>query len=212
MCQPYRRFIVTFRQLISFFSAILLGLSSLSAREQKSTLQAESAILLREDGTPRCRIGANPSEYLTAEKLGGFYKQGPGINFAGLDALRECDKGDELYAISVLGSEDVHMAGVPSLVKWTMTALTGLLAFSIYKNYSTDLPSETLVDLSGEKLVGDHTTGEKHKVPAWQWVDLIEPVMNSYSNGRSETDHCGIKMGGEVEVLHFTKDETRVLA
>ena len=202
---------MTLRQLFSFSSAILLGLSSVGVQAQKPALQMESAILLREDGTPRCRIGANPSEYLTAEKLGEFYRQAPGIDSVGLDALRECDKGDELYAISVLGSEDVHMAGVPSLVKWTMTALTGLLAFSIYKNYSTDLPSETLGDLSDEKSVGDHTTGERHKVPAWQWVDLIEPVMNSYSNGRSETDHCGIKMGGEVEVLHFTKDETQAL-
>ena len=82
---------------------------------------------------PRCRIGANPSEYLTAEKLDGFYQQAPGIDFAGHDTLRECDKGDELYAISILRSEDVHMAGIPSLVKWAMTALTGFLAFSIYK-------------------------------------------------------------------------------
>ena len=69
----------------------------------------ESAILLREDGTPRCRIGANPSEYLTAEKLDEFYREAPGIDFADLDALRECDKGDEIYAISVLGNEEINL-------------------------------------------------------------------------------------------------------
>ena len=111
---------MNFRQLVSFFLAILLGLSSVDAyipkhlggegtQEQKSALQVEIAILLREDGTPRCRIGKNPSEYLTAEKLDEFYRQGLDIDSAGLDTLRECDKGDEIYAISVLGSEKISL-------------------------------------------------------------------------------------------------------
>ena len=198
---------MNFRQLISFLSAIFLVLTSVGAQ---TGVQAESAILLREDGTPRCRIGKNPSEYLTAEKLDKFYRQGLDINSAGLDALRECDQGDELYAISVLESEEIHMSGVPSLVKWVMTALTGVLAFSIYKKYSTD--SVKSVDLSSIKSVDNHIIGSRYKVPAeWQWVDLIEPVMNQYSNGRSETDRCGIKMGGEVKILGFTKDEAQTL-
>ena len=107
-----------FRQLISFLLAILLGLSSAGAyipehlreqgtQAQKSVLQVESAILLREDGTPRCRIGVNPSEYLTAEKLDEFYRQGLDIG-----TLRECDQSDELYAISVLGNEEISMGMV----------------------------------------------------------------------------------------------------
>ena len=71
---------MTFRQLISFFSATLLGLSLVSAYIPEQLggegVQVETAILLREDGTPRCRIGMNPSEYLTAEKLDQFYRQG----------------------------------------------------------------------------------------------------------------------------------------
>ena len=114
----FRRFIVNFRQLISFLSAIFLGLSSAGVQAQKSTLQMESAILLREDGTPRCRIGKNPSEYLTAEKLD---------DSAGLDALRECDRGDELYAISVFGSEEISLGVVvPPVAKvWLISTAIG---------------------------------------------------------------------------------------
>ena len=105
---------MTFRQLISFFSATLLGLSSVSAYISEHLgggVQVETAILLREDGTPRCWIGMNPSEYLTAEKLDQFYREGLEI-----DTLRECDQGDELYAIAAHGSEEIsHGVAMPPL-------------------------------------------------------------------------------------------------
>ena len=124
---------MNFRQLTSFLSATLLGLSSAGAyipehlggegtQTQKSALQVESAILLREDGTPRCWIGENPSGYLTDEKLDEFYRQGLDIDSAGLNALRECDKSDELYAISTLGSEEISYGAVtPSNVKMLLS-------------------------------------------------------------------------------------------
>ena len=61
-------------------------------------MQVETAILLSRDGTPRCRIGKKPSKYLTAENLGERYRQDSEIDFADLDALRECDESDESYA------------------------------------------------------------------------------------------------------------------
>ena len=105
------------RQLISFLSIIFLGLASVGAyipehlggkgtRVQKSNLQMEGAILLRENGTPHCRIGKLPSENL-------------GIGLENLDALEECDEGDELYARTILESEEISlgMAAPPGFIK-----------------------------------------------------------------------------------------------
>ena len=133
-----------FRQLTSFLSAIFLGLSPVGAyipehlggegtQTQKTALQVESAILLREDGTPHCWIGENPSESLTAEKLDEFHRQGLDIDSAGLDALRECDKGDEPYAISVLGNEEISagMAMPPTRVIGGLTISQVIVASSV---------------------------------------------------------------------------------
>ena len=63
------------RRLISCFLAFALGLASAdTCGAEQSPVEAPAAILLGEDGTPRCRIG-QASE---------------------LDALRECDEGDIL--------------------------------------------------------------------------------------------------------------------
>ena len=128
---------MNFRQLISFSLAILLGLTSANAYipknlggegtpGEKTALQVETAVLLREDGTPRCFIGKRPSEYLTAEKLDEFYRQGE-IGPAALDTLRECDDGDELYAISVLGNEEISLGmAVPPVGKvWLVSGVIG---------------------------------------------------------------------------------------
>ena len=105
------------RQLISLLSIIFLGLASVNAyipqhlggkgtQVQKSNLEMEGAILLREDGTPHCRIGKLLSEDL-------------GIGLDNLDALEECDEGDELYARTILESEEKNlgMAAPPQFVK-----------------------------------------------------------------------------------------------
>ena len=98
------------RQLISFFSAILLGLSSVSATIPEHLggkgTQVEGVVLLSEDGTPRCRIGKLPSEDL-------------GIGLDNLDALEECDESDELYAHTILESEEINlgMAAPPGFIK-----------------------------------------------------------------------------------------------
>ena len=59
---------------------------------QEPFLQVESIVLLNEDGTPRCLIGQRPSEYL-----------------ATLETLRECDQGDELHALTILGDEEISL-------------------------------------------------------------------------------------------------------
>ena len=93
------------RQLISFFSAILMSLASANATvpsplgkkdmAQDSALQVETAILLDEDGTPRCRMGKNPGESLAA-----------------LETLRECNESDELYTRLILESEEISLGTV----------------------------------------------------------------------------------------------------
>ena len=79
------------RQLISIFLATALGLASTHAylpnAEQTEPAHIQAAILLGEDGTPRCRIGDAPE----------------------LDDLRECDEGDELYARMILGDEEISL-------------------------------------------------------------------------------------------------------
>ena len=94
------------RQFLSSSLAILLGFTSANAyvphtpQLRESVLQAEIAILLNEDGTPRCRMGENPSEYFTTEEF---------------DALRECDEDDKLYVRAGLETEEISlgMAGSP---------------------------------------------------------------------------------------------------
>ena len=105
-----RSIFVNFRQLISFFSAILLGLSSVSATIPEHLggkgTQVEGVVLLSEDGTPRCRVGKLPSEDL-------------GIGLDNLDALEECDESDELYTRTILESEEINlgMAAPPWFIK-----------------------------------------------------------------------------------------------
>ena len=67
--------------------------------------------------------------------------------------------------------------------------------------------------MSGEGLQSTEglSAGDTFQIANWQWVDLAEPAMNSYSNGHSETDHCGIKKDGEVTILGFTENEAQAL-
>ena len=76
---------------------------------QESAPQVETAVLLGEDGTPRCFIGKHPSESLVAENF----------DFTTLDALEECDQSDELYTRTVLGNEEISlgMAAPPAFIK-----------------------------------------------------------------------------------------------
>ena len=78
------------RSFLAFSLTVLLGLASANAyvaEQPQLPEQIEAAILLNEDGTPRCRVGSAPE----------------------LDTLRECDEDDELYA------EEISLgAAVPS--------------------------------------------------------------------------------------------------
>ena len=68
----------TLRQFLSLSLAMFLGLTSTNAylpEQPQLPEQIEAAILLNEDGTPRCRVGQTPE----------------------LEDLRECDESDELY-------------------------------------------------------------------------------------------------------------------
>ncbi len=83
------------RQFLCFSLAMLLSLASANAytlEQPQLPEQIEAAILLNEDGTPRCRIGS-------AAELD-----------ASLDSLRECDERDELYARTIFGDEDINFA------------------------------------------------------------------------------------------------------
>ena len=147
------------RQLISFLSIIFLGLASVSAyipehlggkdpRVQKSNLEMEGAILLREDGTPHCRIGKLPSEDLN-------------IGVDNLDALEECDEGDELYARTILESEEINlgMAAPPGFIKgaefvWEAGRLAvPMLAIGFLSScLSTKVDNLLSIDLSDRNL------------------------------------------------------------
>ena len=95
------------RQLIAFSLASFLSFASANAYVLPE--QVEAAILLGEDGTPRCRIGSAP-------ELG-----------APLNSLRECDESDELYAI--LHSEEISYSATNLPTNHSIigkTLLTGL--------------------------------------------------------------------------------------
>ena len=103
------------RQLIAFFLATLMAFTSANAyvaehlREestpaQESLLQMQSAVLLNENGTPRCFIGQWPNEYFNAEKLGELNSH---IDLNTFNDLGECDENDEFYARSILTAEEI---------------------------------------------------------------------------------------------------------
>ena len=82
------------RQFLHFSLAMLLSLASANAytlEQPPLPEQIEAAILLNEDGTPRCRIGS-------AAELD-----------ASLDSLRECDERDELYARTIFDTEEISL-------------------------------------------------------------------------------------------------------
>ena len=82
------------RQFLHFSLAMLLSLASANAytlEQPQLPEQIEAAILLNEDGTPRCRIGS-------AAELD-----------ASLDSLRECDERDELYARTIFDTEEISL-------------------------------------------------------------------------------------------------------
>ena len=119
------------RQLISFFLAMLMALTSANAYVsqrlggkntlgQESVLQAENVILLNENGTPRCFVGERPGEYLMAEQLD-------------VDTLRECDEDDELYARIIFGAEEISLGVAPA----PTAALGKALAISTALGFGT---------------------------------------------------------------------------
>ena len=78
------------RQFLCFSLAMLLSLASANAytlEQPQLPEQIKAAILLNEDGTPRCRIGSA----------------------AELDTLRECDERDELYARTIFDTEEISL-------------------------------------------------------------------------------------------------------
>ena len=84
------------RVLLSFLLANLMILTSATAyvpeHLQETPVEVETAILLSEDGVPRCWIGKSPGEDLSD-----------------FDALEECDEDDELYTRTILGTEEIQL-------------------------------------------------------------------------------------------------------
>ncbi len=78
-----------------------------------------AAVLLDENGEARCKIGN--SGILSSERFGDFVERHPETESAlgELDALRECDESDELYAGVVLNPEDIQIAGFPPRASWS---------------------------------------------------------------------------------------------
>ena len=83
--------------------------------QESRTLQVQSAVLLGENGTPRCFVGTHPGEYLTAKQLEDFYAANSSISPDTFDGLRECDQGDKL---AVLGDEEISLGlAVPTFAR-----------------------------------------------------------------------------------------------
>ena len=92
------------KKSLFLFGVGFLGLAQVNAS------QAVAAVLLNEDGSLRCKI-------VQEEYADGASDE--------LDALRECDSGDELYAEVVLNSQDVQISGIPS-PRYLIAILTAL--------------------------------------------------------------------------------------
>ena len=62
--------------------------------------------------------------------------------------------------------------------------------------------------------VASLSVNEAINVPGWQWVDVVKPIMNHYSNGSSmleKGENCGIKYEGSVEILGFSPEGEKAL-
>ena len=86
---------------------VFLGLVQVNAS------QIVAAVLLNEDGNPRCKIVQEEHDVFSSERFDDFVETNAQAEDAldELDALRECDSGDELYAI-VVGETEIQEAGV----------------------------------------------------------------------------------------------------
>ena len=95
-------------KLLSFLSfAFALSLASANTyalEPPQLPEQIEAAILLDEDGTPRCRIGQAPE----------------------LEDLRECNEDDELYARMALNTEEISLGMATPLVNQIRTIVVVL--------------------------------------------------------------------------------------
>ena len=83
---------------------------------QVNASQIVAAVLLNEDGSPRCKIVQEEHDVFSSERFDDFVETNAQAEDAldELDALRECDSGDELYAEFVLNPQEISIAGVPS--------------------------------------------------------------------------------------------------
>ena len=93
---------------------------------QTNASQIVAAILLNEDGSPRCKIVQEEHDVFSSERFDDFVGTNPQAEDAldELDTLRECDDGDELYAEVVLNPQDIQMTGMPSPRYLTPTLLS----------------------------------------------------------------------------------------
>ena len=101
------------KESLFLFCVGLLGLA------QANTSQIVTAVLLNEDGNPRCKIVQNESGLLSSERFDDFVETNPQVKdvLNQLDTLEECDNGDELYAEFVLNPQEISMSGVPRPVQ-----------------------------------------------------------------------------------------------
>ena len=193
------------RKLISFSLAILLIFTSANAHLPKylegENVQAESAVLLNRDGTPRCRIGSTPE----------------------LGTLRVCDKGDE-RAISTLGIEEANLGKIFLVIGIIVTGIAKYLEFQKqYEEDWGDFWDDTEEDLAlgqntqylliaaGEnpQSVNGFSTGDIFKVQKRREVSLL-PLWSDDLELKFG-DNCSMEIGGEAKILGFTEDQTQAL-
>ena len=131
----------------TIFSLFVL-LSSLG----QTYAQTPAAILLNEDGSFRCRIENNESKYLSPERLGNFVLSNPEAEqYADeLNALEVCDRGDQIYALSVFDSQEISMAGMPSIKHPILKAALGavwVFGWTIYAYKKVDERENEIRDI-----------------------------------------------------------------
>ena len=62
--------------------------------------------------------------------------------------------------------------------------------------------------------VADLSVNEATHIPEWQWINVVKPIENQYSNGFSmleKGENCGIQGGGSIAILGFSPEGEKAL-
>ncbi len=116
----------------------MIGLASANA-------SVAAAVLLDEQGVPRCKIEGEHGDYLSADRFAEFVENDPAAAAAldEINALRECGDQDVAYAGIVLAPEEIEAAAVTPFARGVIMTTIGVFIALTECNIGTKRAKES---------------------------------------------------------------------